>query len=79
MRSSYEYNGYNASNSKYVNSYRKRHYKTLSLNMALSYYDNTLSPYVKANNDTVAGFIKKAIQYYIDNADLVKPKTDTQD
>lgn len=63
----YEYKGYNPKNSKHVNKYIKEHYKIVKVNMDKQYYDGTLLPIVKANNDSVSGFVKKALDYYINH------------
>lgn len=61
----YEYKGYNPKNSKHVNKYIKEHYKSLRINIDKKYFEDVLSPAVKANNDSVSGFVKKALDYYI--------------
>ena len=46
--------------------YRKKHYKRIPLDVSKEYYDNQLKPAADAAEESVNGYIKKAIDMRID-------------
>ena len=50
-----------------VNNYKRRHYRRVVCELPKEYYENVYLPYIKERNITSGGFIKRCIQYYIEN------------
>lgn len=58
----YEYKGYNPKNSKHVQKYVKSHYKRISVDLNIEYFENVLKPLCDLVGVSVSAFAKRAIE-----------------
>jgi len=53
---------YDSNNNKYVNSYKRRHYKRIPLEVGIDFYTDELAPAAEKCGMTVSAFVKEAIK-----------------